>query len=208
MEKQKMNVHQKLAKARTMFQNKNVKKTGKNPYAKFSYFELTDILPVANEICEELGLLSVYNFSSDFATLSIYNVDEPEQVILFNVDTNIEDIEARMGQDKQSRGMQPVQRLGSVITYTKRYLYMAFLEISEHDLIDGMKQEQPETQPKKEKDFRDKLVEFVKENNLDVKKVSSKFGLNKESSDNDYQKVLANLSTLNDEALSAYANEV
>lgn len=193
------NIYQKLAEARVLLQNSEIKKSGMNSFAKFKYFELQDFLPEINNIFNKLGLISVFNLDEKRAKLTIINSNKTDETLTFYTPTAEADI----------KGAQAIQKLGGVHTYLKRYLYLNALEIAEHDAIDAVEQKkETKTQPKKEKDFRDKLVDFVKENNLDVKKVSSKFGLNKESSDNDYQKVLANLSTLNDEALSAYANEV
>lgn len=193
------NIYQKLAEARVLLQNSEIKKSGINSFAKFKYFELQDFLPEINNIFNKLGLISVFNLDEKRAKLTIINSNKTDETLTFYTPTAEADI----------KGAQAIQKLGGVHTYLKRYLYLNALEIAEHDAIDAVEQKkETKTQPKKEKDFRDKLVDFVKENNLDVKKVSSKFGLNKESSDNDYQKVLANLSTLNDEALSAYANEV
>ena len=49
-----MSVYEKLNKARIMFQTSGVKKTGKNKFAGYDYFELNDILPVCNRICNDI----------------------------------------------------------------------------------------------------------------------------------------------------------
>lgn len=139
---EKNNVHKKLATARVNLQKLDIKKSGKNAFAKFKYFELTDVLPHINEIFVQLGLLSVYNFLPEVATLKIID-SETGEAVEFSIATAIEDISAKMGEDKQSRGMQPVQRLGSIITYTKRYLYFNALEISESDAIDALEPNNP-----------------------------------------------------------------
>ena len=46
----KMNLFQKLQEARVRLQDLNVKKSGQNSFAKYSYYELGDILPAINNI--------------------------------------------------------------------------------------------------------------------------------------------------------------
>ena len=41
--------------------------------------------------------------------------------------------------DANLKGTHPIQNLGAVETYQRRYLYMAALEIVEHDAIDASK---------------------------------------------------------------------
>ena len=75
-----MNVYQKLAKARMMFLKSGAEKSGKNMNLAFKYFELDDIVPIATKIFEEVGLLSIVNFTSDIATISIANTDDGDSI--------------------------------------------------------------------------------------------------------------------------------
>ena len=47
-EEKQLNVYQKLQKVRVDVQKLNIKKSGKNAYANFSYFELKDFIPPVN----------------------------------------------------------------------------------------------------------------------------------------------------------------
>lgn len=51
-----LNIYQKLQKARLLFQQRNVRKSGHNTFSKYDYFELADIVPHKTEIFQELGL--------------------------------------------------------------------------------------------------------------------------------------------------------
>ena len=51
-------VYSKLQLARVMLQETSLKKTGKNDYANFTYFQLKDFLPEVNKIFAKLGLFS------------------------------------------------------------------------------------------------------------------------------------------------------
>ena len=129
-----MNVCQKLAKARKMFLSSDAKKTGKNMHLAFKYFELDDIVPIVTNIFEEIGLISIVNFTSDTATMSIVNTDNCEQQIVFTAPFNqITPIVSNSGKQATNE----MQALGSSITYMRRYLYMIALDICEPDSIDA-----------------------------------------------------------------------
>lgn len=130
-----MNVYQKLLKARAMFLEADVKKTGKNMHLSFKYFELEDIVPTATRIFSEIGLVPIVNFTSDVATMTIVNTNNPwEETIKFEAPFNqIAPIVSNTGKQATNEMMA----LGSSITYMRRYLYMIALDICESDGIDA-----------------------------------------------------------------------
>ena len=129
-----LNVYQKLLKARAMFLESDVQKTGKNMHLSFKYFELDDIVPTATRIFSEVGLIPVVNFTSDIATMTVVNTDNPEEVIPFVAPFNqIAPIVSNAGKQATNE----MQALGSSITYMRRYLYMIALDICESDSFDA-----------------------------------------------------------------------
>lgn len=110
-----------------MFLQRNVKKSGKNSFAKYEYFELSDIVPVKTEIFAELGLVDVVTFDNDFAALTLYSVEAPDQYITFQSPMRELDV----------KGANAIQSLGGVETYQRRYLYMMALDIVEADMFDA-----------------------------------------------------------------------
>ena len=133
-----MNVYQKLLKARATFLGANAKKSGKNMTLAFKYFELDDIVPIATKIFEEIGLISVVNFTADTATLTIVNTENGDECITFT---------APMVISEGNKAVTPVQALGATITYFRRYLYMMALDICEPDEIDSVGATPPKTSP-------------------------------------------------------------
>ena len=133
-----MNVYQKLLQARAAFLGANAKKSGKNMTLAFKYFELDDIVPIATKIFEEVGLISVVNFTADTATLTIVNTDNGDESIAFT---------APMVISEGNKAVTPVQALGATITYFRRYLYMMALDICEPDEIDSVGSTPPKTAP-------------------------------------------------------------
>jgi len=121
-----MGVHKKLMEARIALQAAPLKKSGHNKFAGYQYFELGDFLPTINTIFHKLGLCSVISFDKDLATMCITDTDDGTQIVLTSpmAEANL-------------KGCHPIQNLGAVETYTRRYLYVSALEICEHDALDS-----------------------------------------------------------------------
>lgn len=122
-----MNVYEKLQKARIELQSTKMKKSGHNKFAGYQYFELGDFLPEINKLFAELKLCSTVSFGKDLAELKIVNMEKPDEVITFTSPM----AEANL------KGCHPIQNLGAVETYSRRYLYVTALEIVEHDALDS-----------------------------------------------------------------------
>ena len=122
------NVYGKLIEARRQFLATDVKKTGKNLYAEFKYFTLEDIVPVKTAIFKSLGLVDVVSFDAESATLTLYNVDNSEEFIVFSSPLK----------EDESLIKNPIQKLGAVETYVRRYLYMLVLDIVEADAVEAV----------------------------------------------------------------------
>ena len=122
-----MNVYQKLQIARLSLQEKKLTKSGKNKFAGYEYFELQDFLPTVQTIFSDCGLCAIYRVGFESATLTVYNVDKPEEEIVFTAPMAAAEL----------KGCHPVQNLGASISYLRRYLYVNALEIVEHDALDA-----------------------------------------------------------------------
>jgi len=129
-----MNVYQKLIQARKSFLDSGVKKSGKNIHLEFKYFELSDIVPIATNIFAEIGLIGITSFTDDEATLTIVNCDDPNEKIVFT--SPMRDVPTITSRDGKSV-TNPIQTLGSIETYQRRYLYLIALDIVEDDSIDN-----------------------------------------------------------------------
>lgn len=126
-----MSIYAKLAQARVKLQKENLKKTGNN--RSFKYFELKDFLPRVNEIFDELKMCAVVRYSSELATLTIYDCEKDESI----------EFTSPMVQKALPSGTE-IQNLGAIQTYQRRYLYLTALEIVEDDLVDSIPIEKTE----------------------------------------------------------------
>jgi len=141
-------VYAKLQKARIKLQSAAIKKSGHNKFAGYQYFELGDFLPTINEIFNELGLCSVISFDKELATLRIIDTDNGGAITFTSpmADANL-------------KGCHPIQNLGAVETYSRRYLYVTALEIVEHDALDATTgQESPKSAKPISKDVFDSMA--------------------------------------------------
>lgn len=128
------NVYQKLLEARVLFMEEDVKKSGKNMKMSYKYFELQDIVPVATPIFQKVGLLPVTTFTDDMAMMTIINVDDPSDCVNFT--SPMREIAPIISNSTGGEVTNAIQRLGSVETYQRRYLYMIALDIVESDSIE------------------------------------------------------------------------
>lgn len=140
-----MSVYRKLQEARLELQSTSLKKSGKNKFAGFEYFELGDFLPTIQNIFFKHGLCGTITFYTDIAILTIVDIDKPEDKIEFKSPMSTAEL----------KGCHAIQNLGAVQTYLRRYLWVAAMEIVEHDSLDAVagrddpkKAEPTETSPR------------------------------------------------------------
>jgi hypothetical protein len=138
-----MNVYEKLNLAREKFHSAEIKKSGHNKFAGYTYFELGDFVVPALRIFREVGLTSVISFDRDLASMQIIDTAKPEDRIVITSPMS----------EAQLKGCHPVQNLGAVETYIRRYLWVAALEVVEHDSLDSSEpvKAEPKAEEKKEK---------------------------------------------------------
>ena len=141
-----MNAYQKLLEARVLFMEEDVKKSGKNMKMAYKYFELQDIVPVATPIFRKVGLLPVVTFTNEEAVMTVFNVDNPGDFIVFS--SPMKEIEPIISNKTGGEVTNAIQRLGSVETYQRRYLYMIALDIVESDSIEPLTGDNPPPTPK------------------------------------------------------------
>jgi hypothetical protein len=128
---EKLNIYQKLQKSRVELQNSKMKKTGKNKFSNYEYFELGDFLPRINELMDKYGLTAIFLFEREEATLILIDTDKPDDNIKFSSPVAM----------AQLKGCHDVQNIGATQTYMRRYLYVMAFEIAEHDTVETSEKE-------------------------------------------------------------------
>lgn len=191
------NIYQKIMSVREKWLKANVQKTGINRFAEYKYFELTDIVPVAQKFVIEEGLTTLFDFDHDYAYLHVID-SEGEDRGLVTFKSPMKELTVK--------GMNAIQALGAVETYQRRYLYMMFLDIVEQDEFDSTQGKPEEVDQVKEKPVtvktpkakksnkpatpkkREEVKESLTDSNGEITKIqiqSIKTGLKKLRSDSD-----------------------
>jgi hypothetical protein len=121
-----MSVYKKLQQARLALQNTKLNKSGKNKFAGYEYFELSDFLPQVTNIFNEIGLCGVVSFTPETAYLTVHDTDG-DGFVTFTSPLVVAE---------NAKG-QAIQSMGSTHTYFRRYLWLMCMEITENDVVDA-----------------------------------------------------------------------
>lgn len=125
----RLNLYEKLQEARVRLAEMGLKKSGKNAYGGYSYYELADFLPAVQKIARDLRFSILVNITEDGAraTLTLVDSEKVSDHIVFSCPLST----------AQLKACHPVQNLGAALTYTRRYLYTMAFEIVEADMVNG-----------------------------------------------------------------------
>lgn len=181
------NLNESIIKIRVDLQNSKIKKSGKNKFAGFDYFELADFLPRLNELMLEEGINDNFKITNEVASLTLIKGEEKQEYtmpfVLFKTPLN------KSGQPS----MQDIQYLGALNTYYKRYLYLNAFGITDGEIIDSMDNNELK-KVSKEPNYRNELIKYCKENNINMNEVAKNYELvGKKLSNDDYYDVLFDL---------------
>lgn len=186
-------LNESIINIRVKLQNAKLKKSGKNKYAGFDYFELADFLPKLNELMLAEKVNDRFYINNDLATLELQKGGEINTYtmpfVLFSTPLN------KSGQPS----MQDIQYLGALNTYYKRYLYLNAFGITDGEVIDSMDNS---TLNANTTNYRDLLVAYCKELGLDMNSIAKEYKLNAKTSNNAFKNCLEELKKGNENASS------
>ena len=124
-----MNIYEKLQNVRVDLAAEGIRKGGNNTYSNYDYFELADFLPQLNQLCKKHKLGHSTTFSDDckMVVLTVTDIEKPDATIDFKIPAS----------SAQLKASHPVQNLGAVLTYSRRYLYMMAFDIVQSDVLEA-----------------------------------------------------------------------
>lgn len=167
------NLNESIIEIRVKLQNAKLKKSGKNKFAGFDYFELADFLPKLNELMLEEKINDRFYIKDGYAVLEIQKGDEVatyqmpfvlfETPLTFKKDKNGNLLKDKNGEYIQVASMQDIQYLGALNTYYKRYLYLNAFGITDGEIIDSMNNDdlQQDKASEAQIEYIKKLVEDI-----------------------------------------------
>lgn len=129
---EELSIYAKLGKIQLALQDVEFKKSGKNNFRNFSYYELGDLLPPIVRECAKHGIAIFFTFHQENGVLHLVDeegcsmcVEVPFPEIMESMVTN------------NDKTMNAAQWEGSIMTYLKRYLLLNTFMIAENEVIDS-----------------------------------------------------------------------
>jgi len=153
---EKKTIHARMADVKKELSEREIIKSGHNKFAGFKYHELNDFISHINELNLKHGVNDIVeiNESEGCCKITLINVDDSEDK--YSIVTPYREAEMLAAGGKPSK-TDAIQRMGSTITYNRRYLYMTAYNIQEHDGVDS---QEPGNGTKK-KDFSKPFGEVI-----------------------------------------------
>lgn len=108
----------------------SLKKSGKNSYQNFEYFELADFMPTV------LKLLAAKKI---FIKFDIKTLEDSNEYAVLTAMRGMEKV-VQVLPTAEPSGNNPIQQAGSKFTYMRRYSYLTFFDLCEADTVDNRDQ--------------------------------------------------------------------
>lgn len=156
----------KLDKCKQVLWAMNLKKTGRNSFHHYSYYELEDITVPIHSVLRQQGLISNFKVSEDGSGLNLN---------IYDTETGYKDVTYCPFSEKEKAGMKGVQELQ---TYAKRTLFLLVFELQEPNVIEIENGSQKKEKNKKKKQNNTDKSEAIdkKINNIINKAVTTTRG--------------------------------
>ena len=158
-----VSLNEAIIKIKVALQGIKLKQSGKNTFAGFTYYELSDFLPSLNKLMLENGVNDQIIIGKEYAELTLHKGSEKQTYtipfIMFETPKN------KNGTDS----MQHIQYLGALNTYYKRYLYLNAFGITDGEVIDAMNINDLDTKPQNkqvEQKPQPKVTQKIDENQV------------------------------------------
>lgn len=188
-------LNESIISIRVNLQNSNLKKSGKNKFAGFEYFELSDFLPRVNELMLEENVNDRFYIKDECAYLELIKGNEKQEYTMpferFETPVNIK-IDPKTKETREVKSMQDIQYLGALNTYYKRYLYLNAFGITDGEVIDSMDNEDIKV-VRDDTNYKQLLMDKLKELNINVPEYAKEHKLSAKTTQQQAKKLLEEL---------------
>jgi hypothetical protein len=125
-----MNIHEKIQTIKCELAAEGLKKGGDNTYSGYKYFELADFLPQLNMLCASHNVSHAITASEDLKqmVLTVRDTEKPDSFLEYRIPLSTANLKAS----------HPIQNLGAVLTYSRRYLLMMAFDILQTDTLEAL----------------------------------------------------------------------
>lgn len=122
-----MNIYEKLQTIRLELLKAQPKKSGRNKFAGFNYYELGDFVPLLVELGVKYKVFTLTTFNNENASIKAINTEKPDEFVEVTIPMR----------ELELKGANDLQELGGVVTYQRRYLLMTLFDIVDSDYFDA-----------------------------------------------------------------------
>ena len=188
-------LNESIISIRVKLQNSNLKKSGKNKFAGFEYFELSDFLPRVNELMLEENVNDRFYIKDEYAYLELIKGDEKQEYTMpferFETPVNIKS-DPKTKETREVKSMQDIQYLGALNTYYKRYLYLNAFGITDGEVIDSMDNEDIKV-VRDDTNYKQLLMDKLQELKINVPEYAKEHKLSAKTTQQQAKKLLEEL---------------
>lgn len=162
----------------------------KNSFGGYSYRSCEDILEAVKPLLAKYKCVLTLNdklvqIGERYyveATASITDVESGKDNLVYNT--------AYAREEESKKGMDASQLTGATSSYARKYALNGLFAIDDTKDADT---DEYQKQTKKEISYREQLIAYCKDNNLDINEIAKDYNLNTKSTEDDYKKALVNL---------------
>lgn len=129
---------QKTQTAKETFLSSGIKPTGYNSYQRYNYFSLDDIVPEVVKICCKLGLATQFKFTKECGKLLVIDLETGCKQVFTTP----------LPAPTNNKATEQCKEIQAIQTYSRRALYLQWLEIVE---VNSIELENTSTKQKKKK---------------------------------------------------------
>jgi hypothetical protein len=172
-------LHLRMAAIKLEISKRKIPKSGLNKFSGFRYHELTDFMPIVNELNAKYGVNAYPKFlkNEGICVLTLVNSDDKNdfyEVIIPYVDAEM------LAKGGGTSVVDAIQRLGSTITYNRRYLYQSAYDITENDGVESLEPVTVAEKPSLTDDRFKEALKSIESGKYTAEKLKSDFNLTKQ----------------------------
>ena len=140
-----MNIYEKINAVRMALLKSEIVKDKIGTNNDYRYIDLPQIEGIITEECDKVRLLTLVSFPDGQATITAIDLDNPvplpDLMDVLGRTNSVSSVMLTVPCDSSMvdiKGSQAIQKVGGMMTYMRRYLYMTMFAISEHDAVEGI----------------------------------------------------------------------
>ena len=163
-----MQLLRKTQQVKQMFLEANIKQTGYNKFQKYHYFTLKDMIPHVVKFCNDLELATKFEFSNKCGKLKVFDLETGYY----------ETWTTPLPEPHSSKSGEHCKEIQAIQTYSRRALYLQWLEIVEVNTIELIQPQNTHTRKNKPKHTSKTIENIAYEIKKQLQKEGKPYNMN------------------------------